>query len=319
MSASAIFLENLLNALTAGILVGCLYGLMCVGLGMVFGIMRVVNFAQAELLMLGMFAALLFYSQTGLTVSLGAYAGPIVAAFLAGPVLLVFGALIYQLLISRVSGLKSFGSRQEGHIGQFIMTLGISLILQNGGQLVFGSTPQTVRTPLSSSAWSFEIYADGPMVFLNQARVAAALVAIAVAIGLFLLLEYTRTGRALRGAANNPVAATYVGIDVNRAYLVAFAIGSAVTGICGGLMAPSISFTTFTGIDFVIIMYAGVTLGGLGSILGAFWGGMTIGLVQQLSSLVLPAQLQNASIFAVFLLIVLFRPQGFFGRVAERA
>ena len=319
MSAFTIFAENFLNALMVGLLVGFLYGLMAVGLGMVYGIMRIVNFAHAELLVFGMFLAYLFYSKFGITAPLGVYAGPFAAAFMAGPVLFVFSAILYQLVIAPVSGMRAFGTRQEGHAGQFIMTLGVSLILANGGQIIFGSMPHSIRTPMSSSAWAFELYANGPMLFFNQARVSAAVVAVFVAAALYLLLEYTRLGKALRGAANNPVAATYVGINVNRAYLIAFSIGCSITGICGGLMAPTISFTTFTGIDFIIIMYAGVTLGGLGSIMGAFWGGMTIGMVQQLSSLVLPAQLQNASIFVVFLLIVVLRPQGFFGRIAERA
>ena len=105
-----------------------------------------------------------------------------------------------------------------------------------------------------------------------------------------------------------------MGIDVDRAHRIAFGIGTGITAIAGGLVATYNPFQPYVGLDFVIIMYAGVVLGGMGSILGAFWGGMTIGLVQQLSTLVLPTQLQNAAIFVVFLLIVLLRPQGLFGR-----
>ena len=105
-----------------------------------------------------------------------------------------------------------------------------------------------------------------------------------------------------------------MGIDVARAHRIAFALGVAVTAIAGGLLATTLPFHPFVGIDYVIVMYAGVVLGGMGSIGGAFWGGMTIGLVQQLSTLILPTQLQNTAIFVVFLLIVFFRPQGFFGR-----
>ena len=124
---------------------------------------------------------------------------------------------------------------------------------------------------------------------------------------------------ALRAAADNPTAATYMGIDVDRAHRIAFALGSGITAVAGGLVASYLSFTPFMGLDFVVIMYAGVVLGGMGSLLGAFWGGLTIGFVQQISALVLPPQLQNAAIFVVFLLIVVLRPQGLFGRSAERA
>jgi branched-chain amino acid transport system permease protein len=110
-----------------------------------------------------------------------------------------------------------------------------------------------------------------------------------------------------------------MGIDVERAHRIAFALGCAVTALAGGLVATYYPFQPYVGLEFVIIMYTGVVLGGMGSIAGAFWGGLTIGLVQQLSTLFLPIQLQNAAIFAVFLLIVLVRPEGFFGRSVERA
>jgi len=110
-----------------------------------------------------------------------------------------------------------------------------------------------------------------------------------------------------------------MGIDVDRAHRIAFGAGAAVAGVAGGLIVLTTPVQPFVGTDFIIIMYAGVVLGGIGSITGAFWGGMTIGLVQQLSSLVLPLQLQNAMVFLVFLLILLFRPQGLFGRSVERA
>ena len=118
------------------------------------------------------------------------------------------------------------------------------------------------------------------------------------------MLEYTRLGKSLRAAADNPTAATYMGIDVDRAYRIAFALGCGITAVAGGLMATYLSFGPFIGLDYVIIMYSGVVLGGMGSILGAFWGGLTVGFVQQCSALVLPPQLQNAAIFVVFLLIV---------------
>ena len=153
-----IFIENALNALAAGLTIGCIYGLMCIGLGLIFGIMRVVNFAQGELLMLGMFASLYLVTGGGVLAFLGPYAGPFVGAICAGPIVFAGGTLLHRLLISRVSGLRTTGSLDEGHFGQLIVTLGISLILQNGGLIVFGSTPLTVRTPLASSAFELGQY-----------------------------------------------------------------------------------------------------------------------------------------------------------------
>ena len=318
MSDTQILVENLLNALAAGLTIGCIYGLMCVGLGLIFGIMKVVNFAQGELLMLGMFVA--YYLVTGWSL-LGAFgtAAPVVGALLAGPVVFAGGLVLHRLLISRVSGLRRAGSADDGHFGQLIVTLGVSLILQNGGLILFGSTPRSLRTTLSSHAWIIDTHLADASLFLNKARVISALVAVLVGAVLYVVLERSWLGRTLRAAADNATAATYTGVDVARAHRIAFGIGSGVTAIAGGLLAASLSFTPFVGIDFVIIMYSGVVLGGMGSILGAFWGGLTIGFVQQLSALVLPIQLQNAAIFVVFLLIVTLRPQGLFGRSAERA
>ncbi len=227
--------------------------------------------------------------------------------------------MLHRWIVARVSGLRTVASLDEGHFGQLVVTLGIALILQNGGLIVFGSTPRAVRTPLSSSAWMLETGIGDATVFLNKARVIACLVAIVTVVALYWLLERTRLGKALRAAADNPTAATYMGIDVDRAHRIAFALGSGITAVAGGLVATYLSFTPFMGLDFVVIMYAGVVLGGMGSLLGAFWGGLTIGFVQQFSALILPPQLQNAAIFVVFLLIVILRPQGLFGRSAERA
>ncbi len=318
MTDPSVLFENVINALVAGLTIGCIYGLMCSGLGLIFGVMRVVNFAQGELLMLGMFVAFYLVTGWGLLSFAGA-AAPLVGAILAGPVMFALGWLLHRFLLSHVSGLRTSGSLDEGHFGQLIVTLGVSLVLQNGGLILFGSTPRSVLTPLSSSAWTFDTGVGDAMLFLNKSRLIACLVAILVGVALWALLERTRLGRSLRAAADNATAATYTGVDVGRAHRIAFGLGSAITAIAGGLIATSISFTPFSGIDFVIIMYSGVVLGGMGSILGAFWGGLTIGFVQQLSALVVPPQLQNAAIFVVFLLIVTLRPQGLFGRSAERA
>ena len=311
--------ENVLNAVAAGLIIGCLYGLMCIGLGLIFGIMKVVNFAQGELLMLGMYVSLYLVGGFAAVGVLGPYAAPFAAALIAGPVLFGGGALLHRFVLTHVSGLATASRLDEGGFGQLIVTLGVSLILQDGGLILFGSEPKSVLTPLAARAFVLGPFPGDALVFLNKARVFACIVAILVAVALWLVMERTRLGKALRAAADNPVAATYMGIDVDRAYRIAFGLGSGITAIAGGLMATYLSFTPFVGLDYVIIMYSGVVLGGMGSILGAFWGGLLVGFVQQVSALVLSPQLQNAAIFVMFLLIVGLRPQGLFGRSAERA
>jgi len=315
-----IFVENLLQALAAGILIGALYGLMCTGLGIIFGVMRVINFGQGDLLMLGMYFAWYLFTGWGLLAFLGPYVGPIVAAIVTGPALFVFGYLLHKFLISRVTGIRVASLEGEGHYAQLILTLGVALVLQNGGLLLLGSEPRSIRTPLSASAWEIgPLFGGDVSVFINKARGVAFFVSIMVGVALYLFVTRTRLGKSLRAAADNPEAAIYQGIDVDRAHRIAFGIGTAVTAVAGGLIASYLPFQPYVGLDFVIVMYAGVVLGGLGSIVGAFWGGMIIGLVQQLSTLVLPTQLQNTAIFIVFLAIIFLRPQGLFGKSAQRA
>ncbi len=305
-------LTDFLQALAAGILVGSAYALMCVGLGIIFGAMRVINFAQGDFMMLGMYAAFYLTTGFGVLAFLGPYAGPIVAAFLAGPIVYGVGWITHRFIMSRVTGVGAADSEGAGAYGQILVTLGLSLILQNGGLIVFGSTPTGILTPLAHSSWEI---GD---ILLNKGRCLSFVVSVVVAGAVYLFLSHTRVGKGLRAAADNTEAAVYMGIDVDRAHRLAWSLGVGITAVAGGLVASSQSFQPYVGFDFVIVMYAGVVLGGLGSILGAFWGGLLIGIVQQMATLVLPYQLQNTAIFVVFLLIIFLRPQGIFGRLSER-
>src|ERR1051325_4509708 len=303
---------DFLQAMAAGLLVGGIYGLMCVGLGIMFGGMGVVNFAHGDYMMHGMYPALYLVTGFGTLASLGPYAGPIVGALLAGPIVFAIGWLLHKYLIAQVTGARVVSAEAEGHYSQIILTLGIALVLSNGGLILFGSLPLSVQTPLSRESWEI-----GP-VFLNQARTVAFVLAAAFAVGLYLFLTRSDLGKTMRAAADNPIAAAYMGINVDRLHRFAFGLGVGITAIAGGLIASSQSFQPYIGFDFVIVMYAGVVLGGMGSILGAFGCGLTIGLVQQMSTLILPYQFQNTAIFVVFLVIIFFRPQGMLGRVWER-
>ena len=319
MTETQILIESIAQAIAAGLFIGAIYGLMCVGLAMIFGIMRVINFAQGDFMMIGMYAALFAFTLLGLSGIFGSVVGPYVAILIAAPVTYAFGWLIHRGLIRRVTGVQSSSMEAEGHYAQLILTLGVALVLQNGAMILFGAELVSIRTPLSSDAWFVPLPPDGIMaIFLNKARMVAAVVSVAVILVLWYVIRSTRLGKSLRAAADNPEAAIYMGIDVDRAHRTAFAVGTMITAIAGGLLATNYPFHPFVGIEYVIIMYAGVVLGGIGSVIGAFWGGMAIGLVQQLSTIVLPTQLQNATIFVFFLLIVILRPQGFFGRSVER-
>jgi branched-chain amino acid transport system permease protein len=312
------FIENFLQALCAGLLTGILYGLMCVGLSIIFGVMRVINFAHGDFMMLGMYAAFYAFGALGLQALFGA-AAPYVAALLAGPLIFVAGLLVHKFLVSKVTGMRGSALAAEGHYAQLILTLGVALIIQNGGLYLFGSTPVSIPTPLASSAWEIgPLHGDAITVFVNQGQTVSALIALAVVAAFVLFMNKSALGKRLRAAADNPAAATYMGVDVGKTHQLAFGLGVGITAIGGGLLASGTSFQPYIGLEYVIVMYAGVVLGGLGSVTGAFFGGLTIGLVQQLSTLFLPNQLQNSAIFVVFLGIILLRPNGLFGRALRR-
>jgi branched-chain amino acid transport system permease protein len=313
------FVENFLQALVAGLLTGAIYGLVCVGLSLIFGVMRVINFAHGDFMMLGMYVAFYLVGMfTGVPL-LGTWLSPYLAALLAGPVIFLGGVIVHRLLVSRVTGMRASALASEGHYAQLILTLGIALVLQNGALWLFGSAPISIQTPLASNAWGVgPLYGERIEIFVNQGQTVAAVIALAVVLVFVMLMNRTRLGKSLRAAADNPVAAVYMGIDVAKAHRLAFGLGVGITAIGGGLLASGISFQPYVGLEYVIVMYAGVVLGGLGSVSGAFLGGLTIGLVQQLSTLFLPNQLQNAAIFVMFLIIVLLRPQGLFGTAARR-
>ena len=311
--------EQVLQALVTGVCTGCVYGLMCIGLSIIFSIMRVVNFAQGEFMMLGMYAAFYFATSTMVAHVVGAGPAAFLMAILGGALFFFVGAGLHRAILQPVTGLRARSTDGEGHFGQLTITLGLSLILQNGGLMLFGSTPKTIRTPLATSAWEIDIFPNWlDSIFLNKARAISALLAFLIALAFHLLLTRTQLGQKLRAAADDPLAALYLGIDVDRCYRVAFGLGAALSATAGGFLATYYPFSPFVGLDFVAIMYAGVVLGGMGSVRGAFLGGLTIGIVQQLSSLVLPNQLQMASIFVIFLAVIFLRPQGFFGVSAER-
>ncbi|MFO1107674.1 MAG: branched-chain amino acid ABC transporter permease [Bradyrhizobium sp.] len=311
--------ETVLQSLAAGLLVGCSYGLMCVALGLIFGVMRLINFAQGDFLMLGMYFAMVVVMTLGLGVMVGPIPALMIAVVAAAPFFYAIGGFLHWALLSHIGAGQSL-TEGEAHQAQLIMTLGISLVLANGALIVFGSSPVSLNTPLASEAVAMDLVGKGDvLLILNKGRIAAALVALAATAGLYALLHATELGCRLRAAADNPLAATYMGVDVERSYRATFGLGFALTAIAGVMVATFYPFQPYVGLDFVIVMYAGVVLGGLGSVIGSFFGGLIIGMIQQMSTFVVPMQLQGTTVFVLFLLILLVRPQGLFGRSVERA
>jgi branched-chain amino acid transport system permease protein len=288
---------DLAQYVVTGLLVGGVYALMSIGLALIFGVMRVVNFAQGDFMMLGMYVTFFL--------AVGAGVDPLLGALVTIPPFFLLGVLVHRVLLVRVTG---GGDPQRMMDSQLILTLGLSLIITNGTTMLLTPMPRGIRTTYATQAFNV-----GPLL-LNQARSYAFVMALLLAGVVYLLLTRTDRGKALRAAADDPEAASYQGIDVRAMHGLAFGVGIALVAAAGGLLATYHPIEPTVAVNFIVLMFVAVVLGGLGSIPGAFAGGLLIGLVQSLTLLILPFQLQNVGVFITFLLVLYLRPQGLFGQ-----
>lgn len=293
--------HHVAQLIVTGILQGGILALLSVGLSLIFGVVRVVNFAQADFMMLGMYAA--FFAASAL-----AWNATFLALILFLPSLIV-GGLVYVLVIRRVHAATEVLGGVEN--AQLMITLAVSLILQNGALMLFGANPRTLQTGQVLQVWNvLGITVDKP-------RLLAFVIAVLLGAGLLIVLR-TRAGRALRAAADDAEAASYCGVNVGRVYAASFAIAVGLAAVAGGVLVSYYPVQPLTGMNFLLLMFTAVLLGGLGNVGGALLGGLILGLLQALAGLVLPLQLSNLVVFGVFLVVLFFRPNGIFGK-AQRA
>jgi len=281
------------QAVVTGLLIGGVYGLIAMGLTLIFGVLDIVNFAH------GAFLALALYITVSMVDRFGVH--PLVALLVAVPVMFGLGAVVQRFLLA--------GSVGRGLENQLLITLGLSLLIDNGLLLFFGPNPRSVSLPGDQGVELFGAVA-------TVSRILAFGVALVLAALLYLLLQRTRLGTAIRAVAASDSGAQLVGIDTRRIYMVTFAIGTACAGAAGVLVSPLVTIEPTTGELFNIIAFIVVVLGGMGNVLGALVGGLLIGLVEQLGALYLPGQSPLLSVFVVFVLVLFLRPQGLFGRRA---
>lgn len=294
-------MTTILQTLVAGLLLGGVVALLSSGLTLIFGVMRVVNFAQGEFVMLGMYAIVFLAGLTGFTY-------PSLFAPLLFACFVFLGTAFYWLTLLHVTGARFGGTR--GHDAQLIMTLGLSLVLQNLALMIFGSKPHLLSSAFAG-AWSI-----GDILFNKPRTVGFAVAAVAIAL-LFWMLKRSKTGRLLRATADDTTAAIYMGIDVRRAHMIAFAIGTGLAGMGGGILATFYPTQPYVGEDFIVLMFVAVVLGGLGSVTGAVLGGLVLGMAQAFAPLLLPLDLQNVVVFIIFLIVLFLRPQGILGSAAR--
>jgi branched-chain amino acid transport system permease protein len=283
-----------LNVILQGVLTGLVYGLMALGLSVIFGVVRVVNFAHGEFAVIAMYAAFLLFQWLGLDPLISML--PIAAAFFA------IGYLLQSVLIN------PFVGRAEHE--QFILLVGLAIIIVNGLLMIFGPDARAANLP-----YALDSYMIGSL-FIDKARLYAALAACVVASALFGFFRYTPLGTAIRACADNLTGAAVVGLNVKRLYAVTFGIGLACVGAAGALMVTIADASPALAQSFTLLAFIIVIVGGLGSMLGALAGGVLIGVSEALAGFFFEPSMKSMFSFALLILVLVLRPQGLIGRRA---
>jgi branched-chain amino acid transport system permease protein len=277
-----------------GLLGGGVYSLMAVGLTLIFGVMRVINFAHGDMMVWAMYLAWLLATR----LSVDPYLGFVLSA----AVLFLVGVLIQRGLVDRVL--------DAPHEMQILLMLGVALVMENLALLAFGPDPRRVRSPLAQATlWL------GPL-FVDVARLVTFGLALGLTLALYLFLTRTDLGRAMRATADNAYGARVVGTDVRRVYATAFGIGAACVGAAGALVSPILPFQPASGLIASVASFNIVIVGGMGSLIGAFVGGLLISVAESLGAVFLQPSMKELVSFALLIAILLFRPAGLFGRRA---
>jgi branched-chain amino acid transport system permease protein len=288
-------MQPLAQNLVYGILVGALYGLAAVGLSMVFGVTKFLNVAHGELLMLGGYASFWLFTLWRVD--------PFVSLPLAIVFLLVIGAIFYKLLFARMVKLAEGVKIQN----TLLVGFGLSLILQNLALRFWTADTRSITTLYSGAVWTI-LGVRFPVV-----RVASMGIALVVIVALQLFLRRTYTGKALRATVENWEAATLMGIDIQRVYLLSFVMGAALAGVAGCLVSVGYSIDPTMGMSWTLKSLVVMVLGGLGSFTGTFIGGLILGLTESATGYFLSLTYREVVGLVLFLLVLIFRPQGLFG------
>jgi len=281
-------LQSLLN----GFLMGGVYGLIAIGLTVIFGVMKIINFAHGALMMLGMYATFFL---------VGTYhMDPYLSILIVLPLLFTIGMIFQKLLIAPIMN-------APGH-NQLFLTLGVQLFLQNMAVFLWTPDYRIMRT-----SYSKVNYYIGD-ISLSLVHLLAFGMAVFFVLILYVILHKTDLGRAIRAASEQPVGARLMGINIKRIFWITFGIGAACAGVAGTAVTPFFPVYPYVGDVFVLTAYVVVVLGGMGSVFGAFVGGIIIGLADSIGAMILPGAMKSILTFIIFILILLFKPNGLFGR-----
>lgn len=291
------------QAFVTGILIGGIFGLVAMGLTLIFGVLDIINFAHGALLTIGMYITFVLFDRFGID--------PYLSILITVPLLFLLGGLIHRTIIHP--------ARNAPAHNQLLLTLGLALFIENLMLVIFSATPRSIRlsygrglTEIGPLAIDFPIRIAGTTITLT--KLAAFIFAVLLTVALYLLLQRTTLGKAIRATAQNKEGARLVGISTDRISLITFGLGVACVGAAAALVLPFLSVDPLVGNAFNITAFVIVVLGGMGSIPGALLGGLIIGLTQELGVVFAPSSTKLLGVFFVFILVLLLRPQGLLGK-----
>jgi branched-chain amino acid transport system permease protein len=284
-----------LNVAVSGLLTGLVYGLMALGLSVIFGVVRVVNFAHGEMMTIAMYLAIVAFQAFKLD--------PLVMMVPIAGVLFTLGYVMQAGLIN------PFVDRPE--YSQFMLLVAVALIMVNVLLLTFGPDARSVQT-----SYAFDSFAFGPVI-ADATKVYAGAAAIVVAAALFAFFRFSDSGKAIRACADNYTGALVVGLNVKHLYALTFGLGAACVGAAGSMLVLIIDVTPPLGPAYTLLAFVIVITGGLGSMPGALVGGVLIGMTEALAGLLFAPSAKSMFAFAILVLVLLLRPQGILGRRAS--
>ena len=281
-----------LNVAVGGILAGLVYGLMALGLSVIFGVVRVVNFAHGEMMAIAMYASLLAFSLFKID--------PLLMILPCAVLLFGLGYCLQGVLINR------FITRPEH--SQFLLMVAIAIIITNIQLIAFGPDARSVQTP-----YAYDSYQFGRLI-VDADKLYGAIAALVVAAMLFAFFRFTRLGTAIRACADNLTGAAVVGLNVKQLYAVTFGLGLACVGAAGSLMATIADASPGLAQAYTLLAFTIVIIGGLGSMVGALVGGVLIGVSEALAGFYIQPSMKSMFSFALLIIVLVLRPQGLMGR-----
>lgn len=278
--------------LVSGILLGGLYAMISIGLNLIFGVLRIVNFAHGEFIMVSMYLAYWTYFYYKID--------PYISAFVIAPLTFLLFMTVFRPFVVKLA--------DSSHLGQVFITFGIGIVLQNLALMLFSADYRSVDT-----AYSRMQIALGEVQF-SLARLVVFLLSLVFTAALYYYLKKSYMGKTIRATMQNRTVAMLMGIDTRKVYVFTFALGAAITAFAGGLLLPIFYVYPTIGFNFALIAFIVVILGGLGSIPGTLAGGFVIGLTEALSGYFISASMKQLVYFCIFILILVLRPAGLFGQ-----